>query len=120
MHWTSSLAQPASNQEILASIIFTRITYADDKRTVFILAPVAMATAQQSRGLGEGLIGNALQALLDRGVDVISTYGDINCYSEVGFAHLTEADAQPPLPPQYPKGGLGQTLKAGPFVPLKG
>lgn len=108
------------NQEVLASIIFTRMTYADDTRTVFILAPVAVATAQQGKGLGQRLISHALQALLDSGVDVALTYGDINFYSKVGFTHITEADAQPPLPLQYPEGWLGQTLKAGPFVPLKG
>jgi putative acetyltransferase len=87
---------------------------------VFILSPVAVATAQQGNELGQRLINHALEALLDRGVDVALTYGDINFYSKVGFAHITEADAQPPLPLQYPEGWLGQTLKAGPFVPLKG
>ncbi|APO86600.1 GNAT family N-acetyltransferase [Marivivens sp. JLT3646] len=108
------------NGEVLASIIFTRMTYADDTRTVFILAPVAVATAQQGKGLGQRLINHALQTLLDGGVDVVLTYGDINFYSKVGFTHITEADAQPPLPLQYPEGWLGQTLEKGPFLPLKG
>ncbi|MEM6303993.1 MAG: N-acetyltransferase [Pseudomonadota bacterium] len=108
------------NQDVLASIIFTRMTYPDDKRSVFILSPVAGATAHQGKGLGQQLISHALQILLLRGVEIALTYGDINFYSKVGFAHITEADAQPPLPLQYPKGWLGQTLKVGPFVPLKG
>lgn len=108
------------NGEVLASIVFTRMTYVDDTRTVFILAPVAVATAQQGKGLGQRLINHALQALLDCGVDVALTYGDINFYSKVGFAQITEADAQPPLPLQYPEGWLGQTLKKEPFLPLKG
>ncbi|WP_143093039.1 GNAT family N-acetyltransferase [Celeribacter neptunius] len=66
------------------------MTYADDTRTVFILAPVAVATAQQGKGLGQRLISHALQALLDREVDVALTYGDINFYSKVGFAHITK------------------------------
>ncbi len=108
------------NGEVLASIIFTRMTYADDNRTVFILAPVAVATAQQGKGLGQRLIKHALQALQDLGVDVALTYGDINFYSKVGFARITEADAQPPLPLQYPEGWLGQTLEPGTFLPLRG
>lgn len=108
------------NGELLASIIFTRMTYADDTRSVFILAPVAVATAHQGKGLGQRLINHALQALLDGGVDVALTYGDINFYSKVGFAHITKADAQPPLPLQYPEGWLGQTLTKRPFFPLKG
>ncbi|MEM8977718.1 MAG: N-acetyltransferase [Pseudomonadota bacterium] len=114
------LLSAVENEEVLASIILTRMVYFDDDRTVFILAPVAVATAQQGKGLGRRLINHALQALRDRGVDVVLTYGDINFYSRVGFAHITETDAQPPLPLQYPEGWLGQTLKAGPFLPLKG
>ncbi|KAJ54777.1 acetyltransferase [Actibacterium mucosum KCTC 23349] len=106
--------------EVVASIIFTPMIYADDTRTVVILAPVAVATAHQGKGLGQRLITHALQTLRDRGVDVALTYGDINFYSKVGFAPVTEADAQPPLSLQYPHGWLGQTLNAGPFVPLKG
>jgi putative acetyltransferase len=108
------------NDTVLASIIFTRMTYPDDDRAVFILAPVAVATAQQGKGLGQCLINHALQALRDLGVQIALTYGDITFYSKVGFAPITEADAQPPLPLQYPEGWLGQTLKPGPFLPLKG
>ncbi len=108
------------NGDILACIIFTRMTYPEDDRTVFVLAPVGVSTGQQGKGLGQRLIGHALQALRDSGVDVALTYGDINFYSKVGFAHITEADAQPPLPLQYPEGWLGQSLSAEQFKPLKG
>ncbi len=108
------------NGDVLASIIFTRMTYPEDDRTVFILAPVAVSTDRQGKGLGQRLIGHALQALRDSGVDVALTYGENNFYSKVGFAHITEADAQPPLPLQYPEGWLGQSLTADQFTPLKG
>ncbi|MBV1895584.1 MAG: N-acetyltransferase [Rhodobacteraceae bacterium] len=105
---------------ILGSIIFTRMKYEQDARTVFILSPVAVSTKHQGKGVGQRLISHALQALRDNGVDVALTYGDINFYSKVGFAHITEADAQPPLPLQYPEGWLGQSLDDSRFEPLIG
>lgn len=105
---------------VLASIIFTRMDYPNDDRTVFILAPVAVSTSQQGKGLGQRLISHALGTLRDSGVDVTLTYGDVNFYSKVGFAQITEYDAQPPLPLQYPEGWLGHSLSAKTLAPLKG
>lgn len=105
---------------VLGSIIFTRLTYEQDTRTVFILSPVAIATGQQGKGLGQRLIQHGLQALHSDGVDIALTYGDINFYGKVGFGLITEADAQAPLPLQYPEGWLGQSLSDAPFEPLQG
>lgn len=106
--------------DIVGSIIFTRMTYEQDTRTVFILAPVAVSTSQQGQGLGQRLIVHGLQALRDNGVDVALTYGDIDFYSKVGFNPITETDAQPPLPLQHPEGWLGQSLSSAHFEPLVG
>ncbi len=108
------------NTVVLASIIFTRMDYPDDDRTVFILAPVAVSTSQQGKGLGQRLISHALGTLRDSGVDVALTYGDIKFYSKVGFAQITVSDAQPPQPLQYPEGWLGQSLTGKTLVPLTG
>ena len=108
------------NGKVLASIIFTRMTFPVDDRTVFILAPVAVSTGHQGKGLGQRLIRHALDVLRKEGVDVALTYGDVNFYSKVGFAQITESDAQPPLPLEYPEGWLGQSLSSEPFTPLKG
>lgn len=105
---------------IHGSIIFTRLTYNADDRTVFILSPVAISTSQQGKGLGQRLINHGLDTLRKGGVDVILTYGDINFYSKVGFSQITEAEAQPPLPLGYPHGWLGQTLTGTRFTPLAG
>ncbi|MBT8411700.1 MAG: GNAT family N-acetyltransferase, partial [Octadecabacter sp.] len=91
-----------------------------DNRTVFILAPVAVATAHQGFGLGQRLIAHGLETLRKDGVDVVLTYGDVNFYSKVGFALITETEAQPPLPLQYPQGWLGQMLSDTGFTPLVG
>lgn len=104
----------------LGAIIFTRMRYPQDDRTVFILSPVAIATDQQGKGIGQALIRHGLDHLRAQGVDVVLTYGDINFYAKVGFAQITEDTAAAPLPLSYPEGWLGQALTGGAFVPLKG
>jgi GNAT superfamily N-acetyltransferase len=48
---------------LLGGIFFTRLTYAGDPRTVFMMAPVAVATAHQGKGIGQRLIAHGLDAL---------------------------------------------------------
>lgn len=108
------------NDSVLGAIVFTRMTYPKEDRTVFILAPVAVATAHQGTGLGQRLIAHGHEALRKDGVDVVLTYGDVNFYSKVGYAPITETEAQPPLPLQYPQGWLGQNLNDTAFTPLAG
>jgi putative acetyltransferase len=61
---------------LLGGIFFTRLTYAGDPRTVFMMAPVAVATAHQGQGIGQRLIAHGLDALRQEGVDIAVTYGD--------------------------------------------
>ncbi len=105
---------------VVAAIMFSRLSYPEDTRTVFLLAPVAVATGHQGKGVGQTLIQHGLDHLKAQGVDVAITYGDINFYSRVGFAPITEAQAQAPLPLQYPEGWLGQALSSATLAPLKG
>ena len=105
---------------LTGSIIFTRMIYAEDGRTVFILSPVAVATDHQRKGGGQSLLRHGLDVLRDAGVDVVLTYGDPIYYSKVGFAQITEEMAQAPFALSHPGGWLGQTLSGKPFEPLKG
>ncbi|MEX0318977.1 MAG: GNAT family N-acetyltransferase [Ruegeria sp.] len=105
---------------IVGAILFTRLTYPQDDRNVFLLSPVAVATHQQGKGIGQKLLRHGLNSLRQQGVDAALTYGDINFYSKVGFNQITEVDAQAPLPLQYPQGWLGQSLTDRPLDPLKG
>lgn len=106
--------------ELVGAAIFTRMRYPQDERSVFILSPMAVATAQQGTGIGQMLLTFGLTTLRQNGVDVALTYGDINFYSKVGFGHISDSDAKPPLPLTYPEGWLGQSLTSGPFDPLLG
>ncbi|MDW4548930.1 N-acetyltransferase [Defluviimonas sp. D31] len=101
-------------------ILFTRLTYAEDGRTVFLLAPVAVETGRQGRGIGQSLLSYGLDALRRRGVDVAVTYGDPRYYARVGFLPITEDQARAPLRLSQPEGWLAQSLTARPLDPLKG
>lgn len=106
--------------QIVGSIIFTRVTYPDDQRSVFILSPVAIQPAYQGRGLGQHLIAHGLATLGKSGIEMVLTYGDINFYSKLGFAQIGEDIAAAPLPLSYPEGWLGQSVKEESLRPLKG
>jgi predicted N-acetyltransferase YhbS len=106
--------------DIRGAIIFTPMHYPEDPRRVYILSPVAVATDQQGKGLGQRLINHGLEMLRDAGVDVALTYGDPNFYSKVGFKQITEAEAQAPQTLQFPHGWLGQSLSQANLKPLIG
>lgn len=101
-------------------IMFSRLGFDQDDRTVFVLAPVAVATDRQGQGVGQKLLTFGLNALRAAGVDVAITYGDPNYYSKVGFAPITEEIARAPLPLSQPEGWLGQSLTDRPLESLKG
>jgi predicted N-acetyltransferase YhbS len=103
---------------IIGGIVFSRLTYAQDERTVFVLAPVA--TDWQGQGIGQRLLNHGLAALRNAGVDIAMTYGDPNYYAKVGFLPISEADAQAPFPLSQPEGWLAQSLTDRALAPLKG
>ena len=106
--------------ELLGCIMFTRLRFPEDDRTVFLMAPVAVATASQRQGVGQGLISHGLDALRKAGVDVAVTYGDPGYYGKTGFEHVSTTDVQPPLPLSMPHGWLAQSLDGRPLDGLKG
>lgn len=108
------------NDIVIGCIMFTRLRYREDDRTVFMMAPVAVATAHHRKGIGQKLIGYGLGLMREEGVDVVVTYGDINYYAKTGFALISQTSARPPLPLQYPQGWLGQALSGGPMPVLVG
>ncbi|MEO0939212.1 MAG: N-acetyltransferase [Pseudomonadota bacterium] len=106
--------------DVTAAILFSRMTYSDDPRQVFILSPVAVAPEAQGQGLGQRLITYGLNALRAEGVDVALTYGAPAFYAKTGFAQITEDIAKAPQPLQYPHGWLGQSLTQAALTPLQG
>lgn len=108
------------NGALAGAAIFSRLTYADDTREVFILSPMAIATNRQGQGVGQALLTHALKELREAGVDVAITYGDPAFYGKVGFQPMTQATAASPLPLSQPHGWIGQSLAETTLAPLKG
>ncbi len=105
--------------QIAGCIFFSRITFESDLKA-FILAPVAVQTDHQGKGIGQKLITFGLDALSKEGVELAITYGDPNFYSKVGFQSVTEGVIPAPLPLQHPEGWLAQSLAGDEIQPIKG
>lgn len=125
----SELASRIDNQEIICvgayedskligAIFLTRLRF-DEPIGVYMLAPVAVSTAHQGKGVGQALIGFGLDALKNRSVKVAITYGDPAYYAKVGFQALSEDVIRSPLPLSMPEGWLGQSLSEAPIPNLK-
>lgn len=104
----------------LGGICFTRLIYSNDPRKVFMMAPVAVATAHQGKGIGQRLITHGLQVLREEGVDIAVTYGDPAFYSRVGFKPISVADLPAPQPLNLPQGWVAQSLTEELLTPLNG
>lgn len=105
---------------LLGCIFFTRLHYSGDPRTVFMMAPVAIATAHQGQGIGQRLIRQGLDAISREGVAIAVTYGDPAFYGRVGFTSVTGDDLPAPQPLQQPQGWIAQSLTGEPLTPIKG
>jgi predicted N-acetyltransferase YhbS len=104
---------------IVGGIIFSRLTFEEDI-PVFILAPVAVHSDYQGKGIGQQLINHGLKALKEDGVSVVVTYGDPAFYAKVGFQALSPRVIRPPLKLSQPHGWLGQSLTGNPIAPIPG
>ncbi len=123
----SRLAARTDNQEVICigacadgavigAIFFTRLRF-DEPVEAYMLAPVAVSTAHQGRGVGQALINFGLRELRKRSVTVAVTYGDPAFYCKLGFHPLSEDVMQAPMPLSMPEGWLGQSL-SGEAIPI--
>ena len=99
----------SEDDQIIGGIFFSRIRF-ECEINAFILAPVAVRTDFQGRGIGQKLIRFGLDALSKEGIELVLTYGDPGFYSKVGFQVVTEALIPAPLTLRYPQGWLAQSL----------
>ncbi|TLF50748.1 N-acetyltransferase [Halomonas urmiana] len=109
-----------SDGMVVGGAIFSRLTYDQDDRTVFVLGPVSVATERQGQGIGRQLLTYGLQVLRAAGVDIAVTYGDPNYYARVGFMPISEAFVPAPFTLQHPEGWLAQSLTETEMSPLRG
>ena len=101
-------------ESIIGAIFFTRLRFNEDIR-VYMLAPVAVGTRHQGKGVGKALINYGLNELKNRSVAVAITYGDPAFYSKVGFEPVPESVIKAPLKLSIPEGWLGQSLTEEPL-----
>jgi len=71
---------------------------------VYILAPLAVQTDYQKRGIGSTLIKYGMQQLSAMGVNIVFVYGDPNYYERFGFDADTARNYTTPYNLQYPSG----------------
>ncbi|PSU44632.1 GNAT family N-acetyltransferase [Photobacterium frigidiphilum] len=109
----------ADNEKIVGSIIFTRMTF-ENSVNAFLMAPVAVHTDYQGKGVGQALITFGLQTLQEQSVTLVLTYGDPNFYSKVGFTQISEQQVKAPLNLTYPEGWLAQSLVSDNIEPIAG
>jgi len=102
------------DESLIASIFFTRLRFSDPI-LVYMLAPVAVSTEHQGKGVGQALIKYGLSTLKKRSVAVAITYGDPAFYSKVGFEALSENVIRAPLKLAMPEGWLSQSLTEEPI-----
>ena len=76
----------------------------------FILAPVAVHSDVQGKGIGQRLINHGLSALRDKEVNIVLTYGDPRFYHKVGFHSILHETIRAPIELSQPEGWLGQSL----------
>lgn len=108
-----------SDSRVEGAIFFSRLWFPDN-RTGFILSPVAVATRQQGKGVGQQLIRHGLMQLEKKGVDLVFTYGDPAFYGKLGFQPISESVVKAPLNLSYPHGWLAQSLAGLPILPAQG
>ncbi len=106
-------------EEIVGCIFFSRLTLADEK-IAFILSPVAIATEQQQKGIGQQLIRHGIEYLKLKDIDLVFTYGDPAFYSKMGFQHISENIVKAPLKLSQPEGWLAQSLQSGVIDAVEG
>jgi predicted N-acetyltransferase YhbS len=106
-------------EQMVGALFFSRLTFEKDI-DVFILAPVAVHTEYQGKGIGQALIAHALGEMKKKGVRVVTTYGDPAFYSKVGFHPLSQDLIKAPLELSQPAGWLGQSLTDESIEPIPG
>jgi predicted N-acetyltransferase YhbS len=109
----------AEREQILGAIFFSRLTF-NRPLEAFILAPVAVHSDYQGKGIGQALIAHGLHELKLKGVSFVATYGDPAFYSKVGFQSISQNVIRPPYKLSQPEGWLGQSLAGNSLEAISG
>lgn len=104
---------------IVGHVLFSMVQL-DERRhpPLSILAPLAIASNRQRRGLGTRLVQQGLKMLTSSGTAAVFVLGDTRYYQRLGFAggHAIA----PPFPLPYPEAWMAQDLQSGTLAILRG
>jgi predicted N-acetyltransferase YhbS len=104
--------------DLVGALLLTRLT-TPKERDLFLMAPVAVKTEAQGKGIGQGLIRFSRQLLMAEGIRLLITYGDPSFYGKGGFVPVTVDQIPAPFTLSQPQGWLAQTLDGGPVPTLE-
>ena len=109
----------SSSDTVIGCIFFSRFVVPNNQ-TAFMLSPVAIATNEQGKSIGQKLIRHGLNHLKSMNTDLVFTYGDPNYYSKVGFRPISENVVSALFKLSQPEGWLAQSLDGGAINPMQG
>jgi predicted N-acetyltransferase YhbS len=101
---------------VIGCTIYTRLCFPNQpETTAFLVAPVAVHTNHQKKGVGQSLLRFGLDTLrrtaTTASVDLlVVTYGDPKFYSRVGFQQVSTQVIPSPMPLSIPEGWQAQSL----------
>jgi putative acetyltransferase len=98
--------------EVVGSVIFSaaRIEGAEGV-SACILAPLAVASRHQRKGIGRQLVERGLDVLRERGTDLVFVLGDPRYYGRFGFRPGHRV--RPPYDLPYPEAWMALALQRG-------
>ncbi len=108
------------DDKLVGAICFTKFEFELSSIPAYLMAPVAILTDYQGKGVGQQLIRFGHHRLKEEGVEWVITYGDINFYSKVGYQQVSEKVIPAPQTLQFPHGWLAQSLGNIPIQPIQG
>lgn len=95
---------------VVGHVILTKCGVVGSGVTAALLGPLAVAPAQQRRGIGSALVRAGLKRLKDEGVDLVCVLGDPDYYGRLGFAREMHVEPPFPLPAEWNNAWQSQYL----------
>ena len=99
------------DKEIVGNVIFTTCGIDTSDARVALLAPLAVAPANQKQGIGSALVRDGLRRLENAGFSLVCVLGDPAYYGRLGFAPERQVEAPYALPPEW--AGAWQSRRLG-------
>lgn len=112
--WLSLVAE--TEGRVVGHILFTGVTLpANPAISARILAPLAVSSDRQGKGIGGALVRSGLSQLQESGVDLVFVLGHSAYYPKFGFqpAGILGFEAPHPIAAEHANSWMVQELKTG-------